>query len=163
MAAARTAAAAAKDIYEVILAFQTDPPTLLKDTAGQVGPRKYNYVDLNQVVERVLHERLNKAGCIVIQPMDGTDLLTIIRHVPSGTEVSSRAFCPDGLNPQDLGKAVTYMRRYSLVSLLCLVGEEDDDGAGFQPKRRQAVAPEGAGVPAGTVLPPPTGSTPVEL
>lgn len=135
------AAAAPKDIYEVILAFQLDPPSLLKDTSGQVGPRKYKYVDLNQVVERVVRDRLNKAKCIVTQPMDGEDLLTVIRHVPSGTQVESRVRLSGLDDPQDAGKAITYMRRYTLVSMLCLIGDEDDDAAGFTRHRGASAAP----------------------
>ena len=129
------------DIYEVILAFQLDPPSLLKDTSGQVGPRKYKYVDLNQVVERVVRDRLNKMDCIVIQPLSGSQLETVIRHVPSGTEVMAVTDLPGGETPQDMGKSVTYMRRYSLVSLLSLIGDEDEDGAGFKPAHRGASTP----------------------
>lgn len=132
------------DIYDVLLTFQLDPPTLVKDTSGQVGPRKYQYVELNQVVERVVRDRLNKAGCIVLQPLGVVDGLSVvsttIMHVASQTAVYSTAVLPDADTPQDAGKACTYMRRYSLVSLLCLIGDEDDDGHGFQRRQRGASA-----------------------
>jgi hypothetical protein len=121
------------NIWTILLDFQTDPPSLLKDTGGQVGPRKYLYVNLNQVVERVVHERLVKAGCVVIQPLSGKQLLTIVRHVASGTELKSVVDLHFGDGPQDLGKAITYMRRYSLVALLGLLAEDDDDAAGYTP------------------------------
>lgn len=145
------AAAKPTNIYEVILAFQLDPPSLLKDTSGQVGPRRYKYVDLNQVVERVVRERLNKMGCIVIQPFAGAELKTTIMHVASGTSIESSVILPDATTPQDAGKATTYMRRYSLVSMLCLVGDDDDDAQGWSPAPRAAAAQptaqiEGAGI-----------------
>lgn len=117
------------DIYTVLLEFQKNPPSLLKDTTGQVQNRKYKYIDLGQVVERVVG-RLNELDCLVLQPMGGRILETVIRHVPSGTETSSVAALPATDNPQDMGKSITYLRRYSLLSLLSLVGD-DDDGAGF--------------------------------
>jgi hypothetical protein len=81
----------------------------------------------------VVHERLVKAGCVVIQPLSGKQLLTIVRHVASGTELKSVVDLHFGDGPQDLGKAITYMRRYSLVALLGLLAEDDDDAAGYTP------------------------------
>jgi hypothetical protein len=49
-------------------------------------------------------------------------------------------------NPQALGSAITYLRRYSLLAACCVAGEEDDDGnvgAGHSKpgERRPATAP----------------------
>lgn len=36
--------------------------------------------------------------------------------------------CENKSNPQKMGSAITYARRYGLCAMLCIVGEEDDDG-----------------------------------
>lgn len=41
--------------------------------------------------------------------------------------------CENKANPQKMGSAITYARRYGLCSMLGIVGEEDDDGQGATP------------------------------
>ena len=42
--------------------------------------------------------------------------------------------CENKANPQKMGSAITYARRYGLCAMLGIVGEEDDDGLGATPK-----------------------------
>jgi hypothetical protein len=51
---------------------------------------------------------------------------------------------PAGLNPQQVGSAVTYFRRYCLSSLLCLQSLDDDANmASVAPKAaKPAITPE---------------------
>lgn len=74
---------------------------------------------------------LAKHGLAVIQPLsDSTDgrftVKTILVHESGETMESSISFGPIA-DPQKLGSAVTYLRRYSLASMLGIVGEDDDD------------------------------------
>ncbi len=67
--------------------------------------------------------------------MDGGQLLldTTLRH-ESGETINS-VFPISGATPQQQGSATTYARRYSLLAMLNLVGDPDDDG-------NEASAPE---------------------
>ena len=43
--------------------------------------------------------------------------------------------CENNNNPQKMGSAITYARRYGLCSLLGICGEEDDDGQRATPQK----------------------------
>jgi len=116
-------------IHDKLLAFQKLGITLKKDG---INPHFGNsYVTLNEVLEKV-KKPLNDAGILIIQK-GGTDkdgahgLYTTLYDVESDTEIS--AFMPyyGATDSQKLGGANTYLRRYSLITLLGLE-DEDDDG-----------------------------------
>lgn len=119
------------------------------------NPHLHNrYATLGSVLDAVTVPLLD-AGLVVTQtpvPMDGGwALQTTLRHVGGG-ELSGLVPLSTGevkaLNPmQALGSAISYGRRYGLLSLLCLTAE-DDDGATAgngriveRPDRRQSAPP----------------------
>ena len=51
-----------------------------------------------------------------------------VKYVLDGKEITSCMALPDLTDPQKIGSAITYFRRYSLTSLLSLQCEVDDDG-----------------------------------
>jgi hypothetical protein len=77
-------------------------------------------------------QTLSKNNLAVLQ-MTYTDpdrLVTRIIHV-SGLFVEDGGvplLCENKANPQKMGSAITYARRYGLCAMLGIVGEEDDDG-----------------------------------
>jgi hypothetical protein len=76
---------------------------------------------------------LREAGLVISQlPGDGT-LDTLLAHFESGEFVSSTITlsAANKDNPQAVGSALTYARRYALAAVLGLpIGEEDDDAEG---------------------------------
>lgn len=132
------------DIWAAIWAFQQDPPSLVKSAENSHFGNKY--VGLEQVVERVVGA-LNKLQVQVLQPMtavgESPAIALVLRHVPSDT--SLEWVCPlpmARVSPQDAGSAVTYFRRYMLLSTLGLVGDKDDDGERSMGAYRGAAAPK---------------------
>ncbi len=119
-------------IYTALLAFQADPPELVKSSSNP-GFRGSKYVPLEQVVERVV-PRLNSLGVVVEQTpvfigsAGQTGLRTTFTHAASDTAVSGTLpLILDKVTPQGQGSAITYARRYALLSMLALVGDVDDD------------------------------------
>jgi len=110
-----------KTILEKIANIQDKIGTLVKDTKAY----NYKYVDLNQILEK-LQPLLREEGLVLTQPIIENKVTTIIRG--EGQQIESALALPDNLDPQKLGSAITYFRRYTLVSLLALTAE-DDDGA----------------------------------
>ena len=56
-------------------------------------------------------------------------LETRLIHAESGQWISSVAIIPLPKNdPQGMGSAITYARRYALTAMLGIITEEDDDG-----------------------------------
>lgn len=83
------------------------------------------YADLNAIlstVEPVLLEN----GLLLIQPIQGNSVCTQIVDVDSGVMLESCMDLPQGVNPQNMGSAITYYRRYTLQSALSLQAVDDD-------------------------------------
>jgi hypothetical protein len=91
---------------------------------------KSKFADLEACFDSV-REPLLKHEIFVTQLLaEGTSgpvLITRLQHV-SGEFLHSNAPLPKDATPQQLGSAITYMRRYALCAMLGLVAEPDDDG-----------------------------------
>lgn len=90
------------------------------------------YAPLSEVLEKVL-PILNRHQLLLLQDVvDGDEvwkLQTTLVHIESGENlVTSLPLLGNLTTPQALGSAITYARRYSLVSLLGLLTDDDDDG-----------------------------------
>lgn len=90
---------------------------------------KSKYADLAEVWG-VLREPLSKHNLAVIQTTngDGTKVVVITRLVHSSGEwvKGSLTLKPMKMDPQGIGSAITYARRYALAAI-CGVVQEDDD------------------------------------
>lgn len=86
---------------------------------------KNNYATLTQILSEV-KPILNEVGLILLQPTFGGKCQTLILDAESGEEIISEIDLPVNLNPQQLGSALTYYRRYLLAGLLSLELEDDD-------------------------------------
>jgi hypothetical protein len=108
---------------------------------GATNPHfKNRYADLNAIIEEV-EPILIKNGLILIQPIiEGVQYTKVVDAF--GEDVIESALpLPAGVNPQQLGSAITYFRRYTLQSLLSLRTTDDDandaSGVTTQPKQEQ--------------------------
>jgi hypothetical protein len=83
------------------------------------------YADLNAImveVEPVLLEN----GLILLQPIQGNSVCTQIVDIDSGAMLQSTMDLPQNVNPQQMGSAISYYRRYTLQSALSLQAVDDD-------------------------------------
>ncbi len=140
----------AKDIYEALLEIQKEGVAGV--TFDSSNPHfKNRYISLGKLVE-VLRPIFNGKGILATQvPVTiagEPGLQTVFYHPESDT--SFEGVVPlvlEKSNSQGLGSAITYTRRYALLSMLGLVADEDDDGEaaskGGEPERE--VANKGSG------------------
>jgi len=98
------------------------------------------YATLDNIVEST-RDTLRKHGLAVVQTFGETDgtyinLITTVLH-ESGEWISGvLTMRPTKSDPQSLGGASTYARRYCYSAILGIVTDEDDDGnASSQPNR----------------------------
>ena len=92
---------------------------------------KMKYSDLGSVME-ACKDAFNNHGISVLQPLsfeDGVNILKTVLLHESGEYISSsmRIACKNPDNPQEMGSAITYAKRYALQSL-AFIPSEDDDG-----------------------------------
>lgn len=89
---------------------------------------KSQYADLPSILDAI-KEPLYDAGLVIVSIPDGDGLTSIIIHAESGEYISSTGLMkPIKNDPQSLGSAITYQRRYSIGSILNLNIDKDDDG-----------------------------------
>lgn len=98
------------------------------------------YADLAGVVEAVV-PALNDNGIAVMQSpaFDGdyVALTTVLLH-ESGSSVSSTLLLrPSKMDPQGVGSAVTYARRYALLAMTGAAPEDDDGNAASGPSEQK--------------------------
>jgi hypothetical protein len=101
---------------------------------------KSKYAGLPSILEAI-KEPLVKSGLIFTQLPHGKDKLTsLVIHPESGEFLESTIrMTPVKADPQALGSAISYARRYSLVAILGLNVDEDDDGnAASTPAAKQS-------------------------
>jgi len=124
--------------------------TVKKDSKNPF--HKSNYASLNAYID-ASEEHLIENGLILVQAGNGSFsepmIVATLIHPESGQWLKS--YLPI-LNPkldsQGLGAAVTYMRRYSIATLLGLVSEDDDGetasgrGKYDQQKKKGAIEPQ---------------------
>lgn len=96
------------------------------------------YADVNALIDAV-EPILHTHGLLLLQPIIENNVVTRIIDVESGESIESSLPLPQGLNPQQLGSAVTYFRRYTLQSLLSLQATDDDGN--YASKTPTPVAP----------------------
>ena len=92
---------------------------------------KSKFFDINQLLEHV-EPLLFKHNLVVLQPILEGRVVTRIYHAESGDSISSELELPQISDPQKVGSAITYYRRYTLASLLAIQAEDDDGNKASQ-------------------------------
>jgi hypothetical protein len=84
------------------------------------------YADLGSVME-ACKDALNENGIVILQPVMGHFVETTLLH-ESGEWMTSETpiVCKEENNPQALGSAISYARRYGLQSMVFIPAEDDD-------------------------------------
>ena len=99
---------------------------------------KSNYLSLNGLIDAI-EEVLNKNGLLLLQPIEAEWVKSKIIDIEDGEFVSSEMHLPNITDPQKLGSAITYFRRYTLESLLGLKAEDDDGNLATKPTPQKPI------------------------
>lgn len=124
-----------QNIMQAIQNVQQQADLLKREASGQVGQGKFKYTNLTGTWLAV--QQLLKDNDLVIYqtPTDtnnlghsGTFFKTTIHHIASGEEVTeTMSMVISRQDPQALGAAITFYRRYMLTSMLGLIPDDDND------------------------------------
>lgn len=115
------------ELTKALCAFHQQVGTIHKDAKAQYGA----YADLAGVLSTVL-PALSKNGLCISQTFDTErNLITTLTHVSGESQVSTLPMIvqPGRNELHSFGASVTYLRRYAICSILCLVADIDTDGA----------------------------------
>ena len=115
-----------------ILAVQTEIGKLSKDKKNPFF--NSSYFDINQILEQLI-PLLEKHELTVVQPIsvvDGVNQLQTKVYDEDKLIVESAMTLPEITDPQKMGSAITYYRRYALQSLFLLQAEDDDANTASQ-------------------------------
>lgn len=109
-----------------LLEFQKKVGAISKDETNPFFKSKY--FDINGLIENI-KPILNEVGLTLTQPIridNGKNILCSYLEDGDKTIVYSQMILPDIQDPQKLGSAITYYRRYAIQSMLLLQAEDDD-------------------------------------
>lgn len=139
-----------KTIYHKIATIQTAIGAIPK--TQQNDHFRSRYFDVNDLAEKLI-PLLAEQNVLMTMPLAlGTDgrqrIHLILRDLDTDDEITaSAAHLPEGGTIQQLGSAITYLRRYLPVSYFYLQAEDDDgnaasgNGTGRQATQRRATPP----------------------
>jgi len=121
------------ELAAALVSFQQEMPQVKKSNTANIptksgGSYKYKYADLADVYSAALPIS-SKKGLAVVQGISNDHLQTRLIHTSGQWIEDDGILLPSNLNPQELGSAITYFRRYGSLSALGIAPEEDDDAA----------------------------------
>ena len=113
-------------IYKKLFEAKKEIGKISKDSTNPFYKSKY--FDINQLLEHV-EPILQKHDLLLLQPISNGSVSSIIYDIDNDSGKNYMASSIPLLeltDPQKLGSAITYYRRYTLASLLGLQAEDDD-------------------------------------
>jgi hypothetical protein len=111
------------NINEKLFNLQQEIGVISKDAKNPFYKSKY--FDINSLIKQ-LNPLLKKYRLLLIQPIEEDAVYTKVICVDGTGAVLSALKLPEINDPQKLGSAITYYRRYTLASLLGLQAVDDD-------------------------------------
>lgn len=114
------------NLAKALTTFQIKVGSIKKDSVNPFFKSKY--ASLTTIIEHITIP-LAESGLCYTQFPDETGLTTVLMHSESGEYIQATYVMPVAKqnDPQALGSAITYARRYAIGSILGLAIDEDDD------------------------------------
>ena len=122
-------------IYKKLFEAKKEIGKISKDSKNPFFKSKY--FDINSLLEHV-EPILQKHDLLLLQPILEGKVITELIDVETGEKVNSEITLPTLNDPQKLGSAVSYYRRYTAQSLLGLQATDDDANLASGKKTPQA-------------------------
>ncbi len=114
------------NINQKLFNLQQEIGTISKDAKNPFYKSKY--FDINSLIKQ-LQPLLKNHRLLLLQPIEEDMVVSKLICIDGTGGVISALKLPEINDPQKLGSAITYYRRYTLGSLLGLQAEDDDGNA----------------------------------
>ena len=122
-------------IYQKLFKLQQEIGAIPKENKNSFFPN-HTYFDINELIGKLV-PILSKYKLLLLQPIVKNEVYAIIQDTESDGRIVSSIPLPEIQDPQKIGGAITYYRRYALVSLLGLQAEDDDGNtASGRPRKK---------------------------
>jgi len=135
-----------KTLWGALLEFQKHCDLIVEmDKEVAFGSTKYRYASFANILKKI-KKPLNDAGLTYRQQIKDGMIVTIITHAETGESFAGVPvpILPDFKNytgkMQELGARITYARRYSLVTTLGVVADEDIDSPDVVKKEKVKIS-----------------------
>ena len=112
------------ELVSALIKAQSEFKPLNKDSVNPFYKSKY--ATLDSVIEST-GEALRNNGLVIIQTMDGDNLVTTLAHTSGQWMSGSYPLSAIKKDPQGMGSAMTYARRYNYSAIIGQAPSEDDD------------------------------------
>lgn len=112
-------------VYKKLLAYHKDAPNVDFDGKVSYKQTRFKYATLGNIIDKIRPILLNH-GLAFYQSIEDESVITVI--FDESSSIRSTKKLPQISNPQDLGKWLTYIKRYQLAAMLGIVADEDNDG-----------------------------------
>lgn len=126
-----------KEVVKALIITQKSIEKIVKNKIAKGTKFDFAYADLSAVLE-VVKPPLNENNIALVQAVNHngeSDAIAVIETQlfhESGQWIGSETpvYCASKDNPQAIGSAISYMKRYSILALLGLATEDDDGKTG---------------------------------
>jgi threonine dehydrogenase-like Zn-dependent dehydrogenase len=131
-----------KTIYDALAEAQAElsnPPKRSKNPHF-----KSRFADLPTCLDTIRPVLASHGIALVQSPSWESGTLSVTTRLLRGSEaIESTLSCSSAGDPQKIGSAITYLRRYGLCAMVGVAGDDDDDGeqASAPPRRQPAPLP----------------------
>lgn len=130
----------ADTLYSAMAKAFAEIESATKGAAGQVGQQRYKYADLTSVIDAI-KPALVRNNLFFTQTPEPTDggvcIATHLYHIDGMNLPLGKLFVPANKNDaQAYGSALTYARRYALVTAFGVPVEDDDGNAASRGQER---------------------------
>jgi len=117
-----------KNIAKALVEFQAKVSKIKKDAKNPFF--KSNYASLSNIQDAISQPLIESGLCYSQSPTGVNGLCTILIHAESGEYLMDEYIMPVAKpnDPQAVGSAITYAKRYALAGILGLNIDDDDDG-----------------------------------
>lgn len=116
------------ELTKALNSFQGKLKAVKKDAVNPFFKSRYATLD---TIWETIREPLSSNGLVLTQTLDQAEgkalLVTTLFHISGEWIEGSMPLNPVKDDPQGLGSAISYARRYSLCAMLGVVADEDDD------------------------------------
>lgn len=106
--------------------FQEACPKIDLDGKVEFNKTQYKYATLGNIIDKI-KPAMKAGGLSFSQTINSEGIRTLLICKEDGSTLESLMAIPGSQDPKQIGSQITYFRRYMLVSILGIVGDDDKD------------------------------------